>query len=171
MVRNRAPTRQACGSILPAILVLIVAVMLLGLGALRSAATEVITGASISAARDAFWLAEAGIADGLAFAAKRTAELPVAGSISLPPRMVAGTGRIETVIRVTGSDDQCPALDPLEAERYHYEIQATGFADRSAASTHVQGLYICRSTCDSSDCLAVETAPVTTYWSAKAAPP
>lgn len=171
LLMHRPFAAQVVGSVLPAILLLITAAMMLGLGAMRSTATEILTTASIEAARDAFWLAEDGIAEGLAFARERTAELPADGSLSLAPRTVPNTGRIEILIRVTGTDSQCPSLDPLPGERTHYEIQATGYADRAAVSTHLQGLYLCRSPCDSVDCIVIETIPVSTYWSARAGPP
>lgn len=157
----RAPNQL--GSVLPAVLVMLTATMLLTTGALRSATTGTSLSGTLSFAHDAFWLAETGIATAMEFARHNPPGLPGSGTVTLPPQH-NDTGRYETMIIAAGADTFCPALAPLPATRFLFEIHATGYAGRNAISRHIQGFFVCSSICAEPDCLAVETEPEKTYW-------
>jgi hypothetical protein len=84
--------------------------------------------------------------------------------MSLSPVTAAGAGHASTHIVALGSDADCPALAPLPAIRRHYEIHATGYADRGAVATHVQGFYVCAEVCAITYCEVAEQRPVAAYW-------
>ena len=125
-----------------------------------------LTGALL-AANDAFALADLGLAAGMQQALADPASLPDAGSLSLPTQQFAGRGSINIVIQAGTHDNHCPALAPLPGIRRHFEIRATGFADRSASATHVQGFYVCREVCAAAECVAMELLSVQAYWFAR----
>lgn len=152
------------GATLAAALILVTAGMLLAISALRSATTEAQLGGTLIAAQDAFWLAELGVAAGLSFALNQPADLPAATSLNLAATTSLGHGHTKIAIHQNGTDAHCPSLAPLNSVRYHYEIHATGFADRGATSTHVQGFYICSELCTSLYCDLAELPPVKSYW-------
>ncbi len=152
------------GATLAAALILVTAGMMLAISALRSAATEAQLGSTLIAAQDAFWLAERGIAAGISFALNQPADLPEASSLNLAATTSLGRGHIKTTIHQNGTDSHCPSLAPLNSVRHHYEIHATGFADRGATSTHIQGFYICSEICTSLYCDIEELPPVKSYW-------
>ncbi len=152
------------GATLAAALILVTAGMLLAISALRSATTEAQLGGTLIAAQDAFWLAELGVAAGLSFALNQPADLPEATSLKLTATTSLRHGHTKITIHQNGTDAHCPSLAPLNSVRYHYEIHATGFADRGATSTHVQGFYICSELCTSLYCDIAELPPVKSYW-------
>jgi len=167
-MRNQAGVRHGKGMTLVATLLLVAAATLSAAAALRSTVSELQLTGTLLAANNAFALAELGLAAGMQKVLADPASLPDAGSLSLPPQEVAGTGSINTVIQAGAHDDHCPALAPLPGIRQHFEIRATGFADRSVSATHVQGFYVCREVCVTTECVALELLPVKAYWFALA---
>jgi hypothetical protein len=161
---NSEPAREISGAALPATLLLIAAASMTALSALRAAATEARLIGSLHATSSAFALAEQGIAAGLQFAQANPALLPDSTPLALPVHVITGTGSVTTLIQPGVRDNHCPALAPLPAVRSHFEIRATGAADPGARTTHVQGFYVCREICTAADCIAVELAPVRSYW-------
>jgi hypothetical protein len=159
--------RPARGATLPVALLLLIAATLSALAALRSAASETQLTGTLFAAHRAFALAERGIAAGLDTARTDPARLPTAAPLVLPSLDIAGMGRVDIVIQPGQVDDLCPALAPLPAERWHYEIRATASDIGSIRTTHVQGFYICRELCTTADCVAAELRPVRSYWHAR----
>jgi len=157
-------SRVERGAALPATLLLVAAASLTALSALRSAATEARLIGSLHAASSAFALAEQGITAGLQFAQANPALLPDSTPLALPVQVITGTGSVTTLIQPGTRDNHCPALAPLPAVRSHFEIRATGTADPGPRTTHVQGFYVCREICTGTDCIAVELAPVRSYW-------
>jgi hypothetical protein len=156
-----------CGATLPAVLLLLAAAMLTALAALRSAASETRLTGTLLNSYSAFALAELGIAAGLQTAVMNPAALSATNTLTLSPQSVNGLGRYTTLIRPAGRDDFCPALAPLPANRMHFEIVATGDANDSITTTHVQGFYICSELCTTADCVAAEMPPVRSYWQAQ----
>jgi hypothetical protein len=152
------------GATLAAALILVTAGMLLAISALRSAITEAQLSSTLIAAQDAFWLAELGVATGMSFALNQPADLPEGTSLKLATTGSPGRGYIKTTIYQNETDSHCPSLAPLNSIRHHYEIHATGVADRGATSTHVQGFYICSEICTSLYCDIAELPPVKSYW-------
>jgi hypothetical protein len=166
-LRNRSPGQPTqTGAALAATLILVTAGTALALSALRSATTEAQLGGTLMAAQDAFWLAELGVAAGLNFALTRPTELPASGSMILPALTGSGSDKdhAEIIIHQGTADDHCPELHLTSTVRQHYEIHATGFADRRAITTNVQGFYICSEICTASDCAIQENPPVKSYW-------
>jgi hypothetical protein len=152
------------GATLPATVLLVAAATLTALGALRSAASETRLTGTLLAAQTAFALAELGIAAGMHTALTDPAKLPDSGTLILPAQIIAGMGSVSILVEPGASDNACPALAPLPAVRHHFEIRATGLADRAVTTTHVQGFYVCRELCATADCVALETLPVRAYW-------
>ena len=161
--RLRSGSKQR-GTTLAAALVIMAATTLLATAALRAARSAAHVAGAVVAEHDAFRLAELGVAAGMRVARNRPELLPAAGQMSVSPVTAAGAGQASTRIVALGSDADCPALAPLPAIRRHYEIHATGYADRGAVATHVQGFYICAEVCDTAYCEAAEQRPVATYW-------
>ena len=157
-------SRVERGAALPATLLLIAAASLTALSALRSAATEARLIGSLSAASSAFALAEQGVAAGLQLAQANPALLPDSTPLLLPAQTITGLGSVTALIQPGTRDNYCPGLAPLPAVRSHFEIRATATADLGARTTHVQGFYVCREVCTGADCIAVELAPVRSYW-------
>jgi Tfp pilus assembly protein PilX len=154
------------GAILPAVVLLTLAGTLLGLSALRSAHTETRLGASLQAARNAFMLAELGIESGMKRVIENPALLQATAASELMQSEIDGKGRVHAVLHRGVTDDHCPNLVTGSAIRTHYEIHATGIADRGALTTHVLGFHVCTETCTSIYCVAAESLPVRSYWSA-----
>jgi len=152
------------GAALAAVLILVAAGTILGIGALRSATTEAQLSGTLTASRQAHWLAELGVAAGLDFAAARPADLPRDTAINVALPLNLEQGRVEATIHSAGEDASCPALAPAAAIRHHYEIHATGYADHGASSTHVQGFFICSEICTTPGCEVPEYPPVRNYW-------
>jgi Tfp pilus assembly protein PilX len=161
---NQHFTPGQSGATLAAALILVTAGMLLAISALRSATTEAQLASTLIAGQDAFWLAELGVATGISFALNQPADLPEATSLNLAATTPPGRGHTKITIHQNGTDAHCPSLAPLNSVRHHYEIHATGFADRGAISTHVQGFYICSELCTSLYCDIAESPPVKSYW-------
>lgn len=161
---NSGESRIENGAALPATLLLIAAASLTALSALRSAATEARLIGSLRAGSAAFALAEQGIAAGLQLAQANPALLPDSTPLILPAQTVAGMGSVAVFIQPGTRDNHCPALAPLPAVRAHFEIRATGTVDPGARTTHIQGFYVCREICSGAGCIAVELAPVRSYW-------
>jgi hypothetical protein len=156
--------RAQAGATLVAVLILVSAGTLLGVSALRSATTEAQLSGTLIAAQDAFWLAELGVAAGMQYAVARPADLPRDAVVDIVIPARPEHGHVETAIHAAGEDTHCPSLAPAEAIRHHYEIHATGYADRGAISTHVQGFYICSEVCTTLGCVVPENPPVRSYW-------
>ena len=154
------------GVALPAALVIAAATAMLATAALRSATSATELAGTVVAAGDAFRLAELGVAAGLRLARTAPALLPATGQISVAELDAAGAGRVSASIVAVGSDAGCPALTSLPAIRRHYEIHATGHANRGAVATHVQGFFVCAEVCNTAGCEAAEELPVASYWRA-----
>lgn len=154
------------GVALPAALVIAAATAMLATAALCTARSATQLAGTVVAAEDAFRLAELGVAAGLRLAKASPALLPTTGETPVTELAVAGTGRVSASIAALGSDTLCPALAPLPAIRRHYEIHATGRADRGAAATHVQGFFVCAESCTTAWCEAAEELPTASYWRA-----
>lgn len=159
---------HARGATLPATLLLIAAATLTALAAVHSAASETRLTGTVLSASTAFALAELGIAAGMQTALTDPARLPDSGTLTLPSQTITGMGNVSVSIQPGASDNYCPALAPLPATRRHFEIRATGSADHSVRTTHVQGFYVCRELCTSADCVALELLPVRSYWQERA---
>jgi Tfp pilus assembly protein PilX len=156
------------GATLATALMLLAVTTLLVLGAVRSATTSAQLGYTLSAADDAFQLAELGLHAGYDAAVERPASLPRSGVSSVATLTEPGKGRVNTNIVSGGTDNHCPTLAPLAAERQHFEIQAVAYAERAAVTTHILGFHICRELCVEPGCLAIETGPQFAYWLAQA---
>jgi len=152
------------GAALAAVLILITAGMVLAASAMRSATTEAQLSGTLIAAREAFWLAELGVASAMLYARSRPADLPLSGSIDLGMESSIGRERVEIAVHTAGTDTYCAPPISASATRRHYKILATGFADHGATSTNVQGFYICTEHCTVVGCDVTEHPPVKSYW-------
>lgn len=152
------------GAALAAVLILVTAGMVLAASAMRSATTEAQLSGTLIAAREAFWLAELGVASAMQFARNRPADLPVSGSMDLGTQSSTGRGRVEIAVHTAGTDNYCTPPVSASATRRHYKILASGFADHGATSTNVQGFYICTEHCTVVGCDVTEHPPVKSYW-------
>jgi hypothetical protein len=151
------------GSTIAIILMLLGILSLLATNALRTAIAETRLIDTLLVAGSTFQLAELGIASGLQFAIDNPAELPVTDALTLPPLQVDVFGRVQTSLVAVGTDNLCPELEPVPAQRLHFEIRATAVVDNPVNGTHVQGFYICRELCTEA-CIGAEILPVKSYW-------
>ena len=147
----------------------VIAIALLGIlsmlasSALQTALAETRLINSLLVAGSTFELAELGIASGLQLATNSPGQLPDTEPLTLPPLQADVFGRLETTIVATDTDNLCPQMSPLPAERLHFEIRATAAVENPVNGTHVQGFYICRELC-TNNCIGAESLPVKSYW-------
>ncbi len=108
-----------------------------------------------------FYAAERGIAQALLYATDNA--LPSEGGSTYPPLLEVGDEFSKEVSILTlQSDTQCPGMS---GTRTHYEITSAAESATGSRRRHLQGFYICRESCFTADCTAIETGPVRSYWS------
>jgi hypothetical protein len=120
-------------------------------------------------------LAELGIESGMQQVLNNPALLHATTPVELLQFSIAGKGHVRAVLHQVATDNHCPRMATATALRTHYEIHATGTADMAALTTHALGFHVCTELCTSLYCIAAESPPSRSYWSAapglRTAPP